>query len=113
MPTPAKRHHKKVPLIARVTVVPVPPAAPIEAQSVEVGLDGVGLLCALPLPVGEAVSLTFHLTTGSGSETVVGPIFGRVTGVRFDDDTAVVGVEFDEILSQESSPELVRFVEDS
>jgi hypothetical protein len=36
-----------------------------------------------------------------------------VTGVWFDDDTAVVGVAFAEILSRESWPELVRFVEDS
>jgi hypothetical protein len=113
MATPAKRRYKKVPLFARVTVVPAPPRAPIEAQSVEVGLDGVGLLSALPLPIGEEVSLTFHLTTGSGSETVLGPILGRVTGVWFDDDTAVVGVAFAEILSRESWPELVRFVEDS
>jgi hypothetical protein len=113
MPKRPERCFKKVPLFARVTVVPAPPGAPIEAQSVEVGIDGVGLLSALPLPVGEEVSLTFHLTTGSGSDTALGPILGRVTGVWLDDDTAVVGVAFAEILSRESWPELIHFIEDS
>ena len=73
----------------------------LKARSANISLAGVGLICPSPLPVGQPVTLTFHLTSRAGP--VRERVTGRVISLRFDDDVALIGVEFDAVLGQKAT----------
>ena len=94
----------RVPSHAQAEVTPVPDGETIEAYAFAIGLDGAGLACCTPLAVGQPVSMIFCFTTRAGAAAREGPLLGRTTSVHFDDDVAIIGVEFAERLSRRTSP---------
>jgi len=104
------RRFIRVPFFTKVVVLPQAATASVEARSIDISLGGMGLVCQSALPIGQSVSLTFYLTTTTG-EVPQGPVPGRVTGVRFENNTSILGVEFDHTLERRLVPELVRAVE--
>ena len=106
-----RRGYIRVPFFTKVVVLPQAATASVEsAHSIDISLGGVGLVCQSALPIGQPVSLTFYLPTATG-EVPQGPVPGRVTGVRFENNTSILGVEFDHTLERRLVPELVRAVE--
>jgi c-di-GMP-binding flagellar brake protein YcgR len=103
------RRFERVPFYTRVTVASNPEGTVREANSVDISLGGVGLICHEPLSVGSDVSLTFHL--GSRPVPTLEEVSGRVRAVRFDEDATLLGVEFADVLSRGSAPALVRAIE--
>jgi hypothetical protein len=106
LPTQIKRRFERGPFIAHVTVASTLEASTQEAQSIDVSLGGVSLICTEPLEIGLCITLTFHLATQSGM--VAEEVCGRVMSARFDDDVAVLGIEFTSPLDHRTAPEFCR-----
>jgi hypothetical protein len=106
MPTQIKRRFERGPFIAHVTLVSTLEASTQEAQSIDVSLGGVSLICTEPMEIGQCITLTFHLATQSGM--VAEEACGRVTSARFDDDVVVLGIEFTSLLDRRTAPEFCR-----
>jgi hypothetical protein len=104
------RRFVRVPFFAKATLAVLFEAQVIEARSIDISLGGVSLACPTPLPIGQLVSLTFHLTTGE-TRSEERPVSGRVSHLRFDDDAAIIGVEFTPTLDRMVMPALVRAIE--
>jgi c-di-GMP-binding flagellar brake protein YcgR len=107
---PDTRRCVRVPYFGKVTIVDPPNEAPIEARSIDISLNGVGLVSPKPLPVNTLVTLQFHLTNPNGTPTAE-QVSGRVAYVRFESGTSVVGLEFLPVLDRLSPPVLVRAIE--
>jgi hypothetical protein len=104
-----RRLFERVPFCVRVTLASMPGASTLEAQSIDASLGGVGLICTEPVPIGQAVTLTFHFATQSGEAAEA--VRGHVTSVRCDDDAAVVGIKFTPPLDRRTTPLLCRAIE--
>jgi len=102
------RRFERMPFYSQVTVDLSGGDVRLEARSANISLGGVGLICPTALPVGEHVTLTFHLTSSAGP--VAERVTGRVVSSRFDDGVALIGVEFDAVLGHEAAA-LARVVE--
>jgi hypothetical protein len=106
MPTQVRRCSERGPFNAHVTLVSTLEASTQEARSIDVSLGGVSLICTEPLEVGQCITLIFHLATQSGM--VAEEVCGRVMSARFDDDVAVLGIEFTSPLDRRTAPEFCR-----
>jgi hypothetical protein len=104
---PERRRFERKPFFAAVTIKTAS-CASIEARSNEISLSGVGLISATPIAAGEAVALTIRVP---GPDGVAERVSGRVASLRFDDDCAVIGVEFSSPLDRLTTPALAVAVE--
>ena len=105
----SRRRFERMPFFANVTIRSQSGGPSVKGRSIDISLGGVGLVSESPFPVGKLVDLTFHLSTPKG--IVNEQVSGRVACVRFDDNAAIVGLEFSTILAREATPELTRMVE--
>ena len=107
--TADRRRFARVPLDVRVTLYPPDGEPWIEARAHDVGLGGMGLICASPIAVHDEVLLMIHFETPSGLATE--RLLGRATNARVDDDASFVGVEFTTLPCPHSTPKLFRVLE--
>lgn len=104
-----RRRFGRLPFFVPVALTPNTVPGSIQGHTFDISLGGAGLTCPTPLPVGESVRLAFHLPAPAGR--VVEELTGRVASLRFDDDGAIMGVEFDELASSRKAPALTRAIE--
>ena len=107
---PNRRRLERAPFFTRVSVASLPRGFVFEARSMDINLDGVGLVCQSSLPVGQLVTLTFLFGT-TGKRLDETPVCGRVAHVRFNDGAAILGIEFIPSLNRWTAPALIRVIE--
>jgi hypothetical protein len=101
-----RRQFERVPFRARVTVNLLARQASVKANVLDISLNGVRLICAEPISLGDNALLTFRVRTRTGLQTE--EVWGRVIHARMDDDAWVVGLKFDEVLDWQSTPQLAQ-----
>ena len=108
-PYAEKRGYPRVPFLRPVTITAQPGGRPVEARTLDISLEGVGLTCAASFAKGQAVTVTFRLK-GANHDLVEERVAGRVTNFQADLDANRVGVVFGERLDHSSHPALTREV---
>jgi c-di-GMP-binding flagellar brake protein YcgR len=99
------RRFERIQFFCDVSLTVVPDGPTVEAHCVDISLGGVGLVTQAALAPGQTVALAFSLRDDSG-KGIVNRVLGRVVHLRAEPDANRVGVEFLEILSPSTSPQL-------
>lgn len=105
-----KRGYERVSFFCRVTIARLPGGPPFEAQCVDINLGGAGISSRSLVPVGQFITISFHIRTAARKE-VVEQVFGKVVRAASDIDGHYLGVAFDEPLRPSRNPELRRKIE--
>ncbi len=101
-----RRQFGRVPFRTRVTVTVPARQASVKATVMDISLDGVRLICRDPVVEGEDVLLTFQIKCPGGVQ--IEKVSSRVIFARLDDEAWVVGLRFNEVLDQRTTPLLVQ-----
>ena len=105
-----RRRFERVPFFTNVTLSPSQ-GLPLEGRTIDISFGGVRVVCPKPLPVGQLVTITFHLTTPSGMAAKTEQVIGRIVNLQVDVDATAMGLEFVAPLNEKSTPLLVRAIE--
>jgi len=100
-----RRRYQRVPFFARVVTTPLDGSRPIETQTFDISLGGVGLASPRAIPSGQSVRLAFHLNDRKRGP-VVEELVARIAHVRSDEHGCTLGVEFLSPLTEAAAPVL-------
>jgi PilZ domain len=107
MDTPqGRRQFGRPPFRVRLRVSLPTGEALIDANVLDISLDGVRLICSEPLSEGVDVLLTFQIKRRKGAQTE--EVASRVIHARMDDDAWVVGLKFNQALDPQRTPLLAK-----
>jgi hypothetical protein len=101
-----RRQFARRPFRARVIVSVPAHQVSVEANVLDISLNGVRLICAEPVSEGDDTLLTFRTRTRGGVQ--IEEVSGRVMHARMDDDAWVIGLRFNQVLTPERTPLLAR-----
>jgi PilZ domain len=87
-----RRQFGRLPFRVRLKVSLPTGQASIEANVLDISLDGASLICSEPLSEGDDVLLTYQVKCRKGAQTEA--VASRVIHARMDDDAWVVGLKF-------------------
>src|SRR5512135_3007680 len=92
-----KRSYGRMSCLCRVTIARQPGGPPLEAQCVDINLGGARIASRWLVPVGQLITISFHIRTAA-QNVVVERVFGKVVHAASDIDGHYLGVVFDEPL---------------
>jgi c-di-GMP-binding flagellar brake protein YcgR len=102
-----KRKFERVPFFCEVSVTSLDNGCALHANSFDISLGGVGMTMAASLPVNSLVQVGFHLKNNQ-QKAVVENIRGRIAYSRAFEDGNYLGVEFLDLPTAATCPELTR-----
>jgi c-di-GMP-binding flagellar brake protein YcgR len=106
-----RRRFERVQFFCEVQLTTLPEGKVYSARTLDISLGGVGLVMQTSFKPGQTVAVSFLLGNKPGAE-IGNRVPGRVVNLRADADANVIGVEFNEPLSQSANPRLFAKVMD-
>ena len=100
----AARHYERVPFAARVTVADAASGARYEGNSIDLSAGGVGFYTRRFFEPGARIRVSIWLTVSGRQEPVELP--ATVRWARVEQGGAIMGAEFDAVLSAARQPTL-------
>jgi c-di-GMP-binding flagellar brake protein YcgR len=100
-----RRRFERVQFFCEVQLTALPEGKVYTARSLDISLGGVGLVVQTGFKPGQKVAVSFLLGDKPGAE-IGNRVLGRVANLRADADANLIGVEFNEPLSQAANPRL-------